>query len=233
MAVLGLGLGATMQNLVLAVQNNIAAVRHGRGQLGGRVLPHPRRLDRRLGARRGAGSHVGDRSRQGLAAIPGAAAAAPAPATRTWHLKPAPPAIRTLIRVSYGDATGQIFLISAVVAVVALVAIVFIQEVALKHAERRPAARDERRVGPPSSRETDDEAAGPPAPGGRAVGSAHGQRGVQGDVDAGQRLAHRAAGLGLLGGLLEAGGVEALDLAADGQLDAGDLEAAAPCPGRG
>ena len=36
------------------------------------------------------------------------------------------------MRVSYGDATGRIFLISAVIAVVAMVAIVLIREVALR-----------------------------------------------------------------------------------------------------
>jgi hypothetical protein len=41
------------------------------------------------------------------------------------------------------------------------------------------------------------------------------QRGVERDVDAGQRLADRAADLGGLRGLLEAGGVQALDLADD------------------
>ena len=45
---------------------------------------------------------------------------------------PTSPVIRTLIRVSYGDATGRIFLISAVVAAVAVVAILFIREIALK-----------------------------------------------------------------------------------------------------
>src|SRR3954453_17645614 len=52
------------------------------------------------------------------------------------------------------------------------------------------------------------------------------QCGVQGDVDTGQGLADRAPGLRLLGGLLEPGGVEAVDLAADGEPDAGQLEAA-------
>ena len=52
--VLGVGIGMTMQNLVLAVQNTVAAERPRRGQLGGGLLPLPRRHDRRLGAGRGA-----------------------------------------------------------------------------------------------------------------------------------------------------------------------------------
>ena len=49
---------------------------------------------------------------------------------------------------------------------------------------------------------------------------------VQGDVHAGERLADRAARLGRLGGLGELLRVQAVHLAADGELDAGELEAA-------
>jgi hypothetical protein len=47
------------------------------------------------------------------------------------NLADAPAPIQTLIRISYGDATGRIFLVSAIVAVVAVVAILLIREVAL------------------------------------------------------------------------------------------------------
>ncbi len=50
--------------------------------------------------------------------------------------------------------------------------------------------------------------------------------GVQGDVHAGERLADRAAGLGVRGRLGELLRVQALDLAADGELDAGQPEPA-------
>ena len=83
MAVLGLGLGATMQNLVLAGAEQRGAVRHGRGQLGGRVLPVDGRLDRRLRARRGArppGRRRGRRRPASRSASPRPArAAAPSP----------------------------------------------------------------------------------------------------------------------------------------------------------
>ena len=52
------------------------------------------------------------------------------------------------------------------------------------------------------------------------------ERGVQGDVHAGERLADRAAFLGRLGGLGELLRVQAVHLAADGELDAGEPEAA-------
>ena len=43
-----------------------------------------------------------------------------------------PPVIATIVRTAYGDATGHIFLVAAVVAVVALVAVIFIREVPLR-----------------------------------------------------------------------------------------------------
>lgn len=59
------------------------------------------------------------------------------------NLAHAPPAIQTLIRVSYGDATGRIFLISAVIAVVAMGAIVLIREFALSTRSGEERLRDE------------------------------------------------------------------------------------------
>jgi EmrB/QacA subfamily drug resistance transporter len=130
--VLGVGIGMTMQNLVLAVQNTVAASDLGAASS---AVAFFRSLGGTIGVSvLGAvlSSHVGDLIRQGLAGIPGAAQAASSGSVGLADFSQAPPAIRTLIRVSYGDATGRIFLISAVMAVVALVAIVFIREVALK-----------------------------------------------------------------------------------------------------
>ena len=131
--VLGLGIGMTMQNLVLAVQNTVAASDLGAASS---AVAFFRSLGGTIGVSvLGAvlSSHVGDLIGKGLAAIPGAAAAAAGSGdVGLADFGQAPPVIRTLIRVSYGDATGRIFLISAVVAVVAVVAIVFIKEIALK-----------------------------------------------------------------------------------------------------
>jgi EmrB/QacA subfamily drug resistance transporter len=130
--VLGLGIGMTMQNLVLAVQNTVAASDLGAASS---AVAFFRSLGGTIGVSvLGAvlSSHVGDLIRQGLAGIPGAAHAASSGSVGLADFSQAPPAIRTLIRVSYGDATGRIFLISAVMGVVALVAIVFIREVALR-----------------------------------------------------------------------------------------------------
>jgi EmrB/QacA subfamily drug resistance transporter len=131
--VLGVGIGMTMQNLVLAVQNTVAASDLGAASS---AVAFFRSLGGTIGVSvLGAvlSSHVGDLIRQGLAGIPGAAqAASSGGSVGLADFSQAPPAIRTLIRVSYGDATGRVFLISAVMAVVALVAIVFIREVALR-----------------------------------------------------------------------------------------------------
>src|SRR5690349_24451939 len=69
----------------------------------------------------------------------------------------------------------------------------------------------------------------PPARACRRAGSCSvaDQLRVEGDGDGLERLAHGASALGLLGRLLEPVGVEAADLTLDGQLDAGELEAAA------
>jgi EmrB/QacA subfamily drug resistance transporter len=130
--VLGVGIGMSMQNLVLAVQNTVAASDLGAASSAVAFF-------RSLGGTIGVSvlgavltTRVGDLITQGLAGIPGAAAAARSGGVGLANFADAPPAIRTLIRVSYGDATGRIFLISAVVAVVAVVAIVFIREVALR-----------------------------------------------------------------------------------------------------
>jgi hypothetical protein len=40
--------------------------------------------------------------------------------------------VRQLIAVSYGDATGRIFLISALLSIITILAILFIREVALR-----------------------------------------------------------------------------------------------------
>jgi EmrB/QacA subfamily drug resistance transporter len=133
--VLGVGIGMTMQNLVLAVQNTVAASDLGAASS---AVAFFRSLGGTIGVSvLGAvlSTHVGDLIVKGLAAIPGASAAAAASASGSVGLADftdAPPVIRNLIRVSYGDATGRIFLISAIVAAIAVVAILFIREIALR-----------------------------------------------------------------------------------------------------
>jgi EmrB/QacA subfamily drug resistance transporter len=128
--VLGVGIGMTMQNLVLAVQNTVAAADLGAASsavaffrsLGGTIGVSV--LGAVLSAR------VGSLISAGLAGTP-AAATAGSGDVGLADLSDAPAPIQALIRISYGDATGRIFAVSAVVAAVAVVAILAIREVAL------------------------------------------------------------------------------------------------------
>jgi EmrB/QacA subfamily drug resistance transporter len=142
--VLGVGIGMTMQNLVLAVQNTVAARDLGAASsavaffrsLGGTVGVSV------LGAV--LSSRVGDLIAQGLAGVPGAAEAAGSGDVGLADLADAPPAVRALIAVSYGDATGRVFLVSAVISVVAVLAILAIREVALRTESGEERLRSER-----------------------------------------------------------------------------------------
>ncbi|MGY1801784.1 MFS transporter [Blastococcus sp. SYSU D00922] len=141
--VLGVGIGMTMQNLVLAVQNTVAASDLGAASS---AVAFFRSLGGTIGVSvLGAvlSTRVGDLIREGLAGVPGAAQAAGSGDVGLANLADAPPAIQTLIRVSYGDATGRIFLISAVIAVVAMGAIVLIREIALSTRSGEERLRDE------------------------------------------------------------------------------------------
>jgi hypothetical protein len=122
----------TMQNLVLAVQNTVAASDLGAASS---AVAFFRSLGGTIGVSvLGAvlSSRVGTLIQSGLSDIPGAAAAAGSGDVGLATLNDAPAPIRELIQVSYGDATGRIFLISAFLAAVSVVAIVFIREVSLR-----------------------------------------------------------------------------------------------------
>ena len=141
--VLGVGIGMTMQNLVLAVQNTVAATDLGAASS---AVAFFRSLGGTIGVSvLGAvlATRVGDLIRAGLADVAGAAQAAGSGDVGLANLADAPPAIQTLIRISYGDATGRIFLISGVIAVVAMVAILFIREIALSTRSGEQRLREE------------------------------------------------------------------------------------------
>jgi hypothetical protein len=129
MALMGLGVGAMMQNLVLAVQNtvdvkdigstsaSVAFFRSLGGALGVSVL----------------GAVLADHVQQlivdGLAAL-GISGSGSAPASLDLSNLPAP--VVQIVRGVYGDATGLIFLIGAGAAVVSLIAVSLIKEVPLR-----------------------------------------------------------------------------------------------------
>jgi len=130
MALLGLGLGATMQNLVLAVQNNTAQADMGSassvvaffrslgGSVGvsalGAVLSH------QVAAKVAAGL-----DRLGIATEGGTSSSIP-------DLGSLPAPVRAVFENAFGDATGHLFLAAAPFAVLALVCVVFIKEVPLR-----------------------------------------------------------------------------------------------------
>lgn len=124
--VFGLGLGMLMQNLVLAVQNTVQAKDIGTASasvaffrsVGGAIGVSV------LGAIMS--NHVKDLAVQGMAAAGIPAQGGSSGASMDLADMPAP--IAEIMRAAYGDATAQIFLISAIISVVALLAVLFIKE---------------------------------------------------------------------------------------------------------
>ncbi|MGF4045298.1 MFS transporter [Paenarthrobacter nitroguajacolicus] len=124
--VFGLGLGMLMQNLVLAVQNTVQAKDIGTASasvaffrsVGGAIGVSV------LGAIMS--NHVKELAVEGMAAagIPAQGGASGA----SMDLADMPAPIAEIMRAAYGDATAQIFLISAIISVVALLAVLLIKE---------------------------------------------------------------------------------------------------------
>ncbi|WP_084701109.1 MFS transporter [Cryptosporangium arvum] len=130
MAVIGTGLGMTMQNLVLAVQNTVKTSELGTSSstvaffrsLGGAVGVSA------LGAV--LGHRVTDYLESGLRAIGVDAAASGDGSLPDLSTLPAP--IRSVVMDSYGHAAGDVFLVAAPFALLAFLAVLFIREVALR-----------------------------------------------------------------------------------------------------
>jgi EmrB/QacA subfamily drug resistance transporter len=130
MLLVGVGVGMSMQNLVLAVQNtvplrdigaasaSIAFFRSMGGAIGVSVLGA-------VLARR-----VADGITQGLssAGIPATGDAG----SSSLNVAALPEAIQNIVRSAYGDATGHIFIISAAIAVLGLIAAVFLRPSTLR-----------------------------------------------------------------------------------------------------
>ncbi|WP_222194500.1 MDR family MFS transporter [Modestobacter italicus] len=160
LAVLGVGIGMTMQNLVLAVQNTVAATDLGAASS---AVAFFRSLGGTIGVSvLGAvlSSRVGNLIQSGLADVPGAAAAAGSGDIGLASLADAPAPVRELIQVSYGDATGRVFLISAVLSIITILAILFIREVALRTESGDERLQGERPVEPNTTADVDDQLAG-------------------------------------------------------------------------
>lgn len=131
MALVGIGVGTTQQNLVLAVQNTVA-LRH-MGAASSTVT-----FFRSLGGSAGVAglgallaSVVGSRTAAGLAdaGVDGGAAVG---GGQVPHLADLPEPVRSIVMESYGHATSMIFLVAAPLAFLALLAILALREVPLR-----------------------------------------------------------------------------------------------------
>ncbi|WP_425569767.1 MFS transporter [Rhodococcus olei] len=130
--VLGAGMGMTMQNLVLPVQNNVAPTDLGSASATVAFF-------RSLGGAAGVSvlgavlsTHVSDLITKGLVAAGVDLSEAGGSGAGLSNLKDLPESISTIVRAAYGDATARVFLISGVLAMLSLVAIAFLKEVALR-----------------------------------------------------------------------------------------------------
>jgi EmrB/QacA subfamily drug resistance transporter len=129
MAVVGVGVGMTMQNLVLAVQNSVPMRDLGAASASVTFF-------RSLGGTIGVsvlGAVLANRVTADLAA----ALRVPAGQTGTGdvsalNLTALPPEVQTVVHTVYGDATAHVFLISAAVAVVGVVAALLLKPITLR-----------------------------------------------------------------------------------------------------
>ncbi|WP_250029422.1 MFS transporter [Paractinoplanes maris] len=136
MLLVGLGVGASMQNLVLAVQNTVplrnigaasstvAFFRSMGGAIGVSVLGA-------VLARRVTDQITRDLASAGIPVSGGDGG--------SLNVAALPEAVQHIVRAAYGDATGHIFLISAAIAVVGLVAAIFLPRATLRTSLDLPA----------------------------------------------------------------------------------------------
>lgn len=130
MAVLGVGLGSTMQNLVLSVQNNVAASDLGAASS---VVAFFRSMGGSIGVSAlGAllSSQVADKITSGLTGLGIDSGGYESHEIPDLATLPAP--IREVVEHAFGASIGELYLIAVPLAVVALVCILFIKEVPLR-----------------------------------------------------------------------------------------------------
>jgi MFS family permease len=120
MAILGVGLGATMQNLVLAVQNNTAQSDMG-------VASSVVAFFRSMGGSIGVSALGAVLSHQVATSLGGGHQSHSIPDLDTL---PAP--LRAAVEAAFGEATGHIFMVAVPFAVAAFVCVLFIREVPLR-----------------------------------------------------------------------------------------------------
>ena len=130
MAVLGTGLGATMQNLVLAVQNNVRMADMGSASA---VIAFFRTMGGSIGisALGALLSHrVAERVTDGLARLGLVTDSHQSHSVPDMATLPAP--VRMVFEHAFGEAFGELFIVAVPFAVLALVCVLFIREVPLR-----------------------------------------------------------------------------------------------------
>ena len=135
MFVMGVGLGFTMQVLVIAVQNSVDRTEIGRGHQLGAVLPPDGRVVRRRAVRRGAVQPARGAPRRGRGRRPARSAArargSATSATTSTRSRRCPEPAHGLVTGAFSDAMSEMFLVAMPIVVVALVVGLFLKEIPL------------------------------------------------------------------------------------------------------
>ena len=125
MVVLGAGVGALMQNLVLAAQNDVPAQELGAATS---VVSFFRSLGGTIGVS-ALGALLAGRVTEDLHVLGTADGSGAGAVPDVWLL---PEPVRAVVENAYGDATAELFLIATPLAALALVTVLLIEEWALK-----------------------------------------------------------------------------------------------------
>ncbi|MEV7008361.1 MDR family MFS transporter [Streptosporangium sp. NPDC051022] len=140
MVLVGAGVGMSMQNLVLVIQNTVPL--RELGAASGAIT-----FFRSLGGTIGVSvlgavlaNRVATGIAEGLAKVGVTPAAASGGGRSTLNIQALPEPIKEIVRAAYGDATGHIFLISAAVATVGVIAVLFLKPVRLRDSVDLPAS---------------------------------------------------------------------------------------------
>ncbi|WP_092808396.1 MDR family MFS transporter [Rhodococcus globerulus] len=133
MAIVGLGTGMLMQNIVLAVQNTVSVENIGAASS---IVAFFRTFGGAIGVSvLGSilASRVGTLTKESVSALPPEQQMVAGKSMQDGlDLNNMPDFVGQIVRFAYGDATGRIFLVAAVVAIVTLVAVSFIPNRALR-----------------------------------------------------------------------------------------------------
>jgi EmrB/QacA subfamily drug resistance transporter len=132
LALMGIGVGCLMQNLVLVVQNTVSM--RDMGSASSMVM-----FFRTLGGSAGVSAlgavlatQVSNHIAESLTKLGISGAGATSGGGGTMNLQALPAPLQEIVRAAYGDGTGTIFLIAAVISVITLISVIFLKEVPLR-----------------------------------------------------------------------------------------------------